>query len=264
MLADNTQKQKRLENENSELRLKGFLLKKVYGNNTWLTWALLGLLLTTACTLASPFDKLVAMAVEVEPTLEIVKTLQPTFTLTPVATPTPTITPTPTLTSIPTATATPTPTRTPRPTRTPTPTATDTPAPPTKPPPPTPTPVPTWQFRLAELYTQPTEANILSIMTAVQAADNGWIPGYRVVGTDPNGIVTRSEPSADRAIGNTPPGGVVKSGNTKFEPQPRSVYIAGVWTFYLEDAGGNQVSEKFTIEMSIENRVWYFFRFQPN
>ena len=71
---------------------------------------------------------------------------------------------------------------------------------------------------------------------------------------------------ADRlvVIGNTPPGGVVKSGNTKFEPQPVSVYIAGVWTFYLEDAGGNQVSEKFTVEMSIENRVWYFFRFQPN
>ncbi|MBI1878291.1 MAG: hypothetical protein HYR94_08720, partial [Chloroflexi bacterium] len=138
------------------------------------------------------------------------------------------------------------------------------PPPPTNTPPPTPTPAPTWQFTLAELYTQPTEANILSIMTAVQTGDNAWIPGFRVVGTDPNGIVTRSEPSADRAIGNTPPGGVVKSGNTKFEPQPRAVYIDGVWTFYLENGEGQQASDKFTVEMTTENRVWYFFRFVPN
>lgn len=226
---------------------------------------LVGLVITTACTLASPFDKLVALAVE--PTREIVKTLQPTFTSTPVATSTPTMTPTPTLTLAPTATATSSPTRTPRPTRTPTPTATGTPVPPPPPtrvPPPTDTPAPSWPYKLAELYTQPTDATILSIMTAVQTADNNWIPGLRIVGIDPNGVVTRSEPSADRAIGNTPPGGVVKSGNIKFEPQPRSVYIAGTWTFYLENGEGNPVSENFTIEMSTENRVWYFFRFQPN
>lgn len=240
-------------------------MRHSYGNNIWLMGALAALLLSMACTLAPPFDKLVALAVE--PTLEIVKTLQPTFTSTPVATPTPTLTSTPTMTLTPTATATPTPTRTPRPTRTPSPTATGTPAPaplPTEPPPPTNTPAPTWPYRLAELYTQPTDATILSIMTAVQTADNAWIPGLRLVGFDPNGVVTRSEPSADRSIGHTPPGGVVKSGNTKFEPQPRSIYIAGTWTFYLENSEGNQVSEKFTIEMSTENRVWYFFRFQPN
>lgn len=222
------------------------------------------LLLTAGCTLASPFDKLVAMAETPTPTLEVVHTPRPTFTPTPVPTPTPTITLTPSLTPSPTVTKTPTPTRTPRPTRTPTPAPTDTPRPPTQTPPPTPTPVPTLPFKLVELYTQPTEANILSIMVAVQGGDNSWIPGLRVVGIDPNGVVTRSEPSADRAIGNTPPGGVVKSGNTKFEPQPKAVYIAGTWNFYLEGADGQPVSEQFPVSMDVENRVWYFFRFQPN
>jgi hypothetical protein len=101
-------------------------------------------------------------------------------------------------------------------------------------------------------------------MVAVQRSDNAWIPGYRIVGIDPNGVVTKSEFSADQAIGYTPPGGVVKSGNTKFEPQPRSIYIAGIWTFFLESAEGKQVSESFTVEMNTENRVWYFFRFLPN
>ncbi len=119
-------------------------------------------------------------------------------------------------------------------------------------------------FLLAELYTQGTDANILSIMTAVQNNDNGWIAGYRLVGTDPNGIVTRSEPSADQSIGHTPPSEVIKSGNIKFEPQPRAVYIAGVWSFYLENSEGQPVSETFTVDMNVENRVWYFFRFQSN
>ncbi len=223
------------------------------------------LVLNLACTLASPFDKLVAMAVA--PTVEVIKTVRPTFTSTPVSTPTPTITLTPTFTPPPTPTSTPTNTRTPRLTPTATPTATSTPGPPPPPtytPLPTNTPAPTWPFRLAELYTQPTEATILSIMVAVQGADNAWIAGYRVVGIDPNGIVTKSEFSADRSIGYTPPGDVVKSGNTKFEPQPRSVYIAGVWTFFLESTEGKQVSETFTVEMNTENRVWYFFRFIPN
>jgi hypothetical protein len=101
-------------------------------------------------------------------------------------------------------------------------------------------------------------------MTAVQTGDNAWIPGFRVVGIDPDGIATHSEPSADSTIGHTPPGDVVKSGNTKFEPQPRAVYINGVWTFFLENDAGQQVSEAFTVEMNTENRVWYFFRFVPN
>lgn len=223
----------------------------------------LTLILLTGCTLASPFNQLVAMT-EDTPTATVVKTLQPTFTTTPIPTDTPTISPTPTLTPIPTDTPTVTPTRTPRPTRTPTVTPTGTPAPPTNTPPPTPTPIPTMPFRLAELYTQPTEANILSIMTAVQGGDNAWIAGFRLVGTDPNGIVTRSEPSADRSVGNTPPGEVVKSGNIKFEPQPKAIYIAGVWNFYLENSEGQPVSENFTVDMNVENRVWYFFRFQPN
>jgi len=239
-------------------------VRQDYGKNTWIVGMLFGLALTSACTLASPFDKLVAMAVA-QPTEEVVvKTPQATFTLTPVPTDTPTISPTPTLTPVPTDTPTLTPTRTPRPTGTPTSTPTGTPAPPNKTPPPTPTPVPTWQFNLAELYTQPTEANNLSIMTAVQTGDGGWIAGFRLIGSDPNGIVTRSEPSAGESIGHTPPSDVVKSGNIKFEPQPRAVYISGVWTFYLENGEGQQVSDKFTIDMNVENRVWYFFRFQPN
>jgi hypothetical protein len=104
----------------------------------------------------------------------------------------------------------------------------------------------------------------LSIVVAVQAADNKWIPGLRVVGIDPNGIVTKSEPTADRETGYTPPAQVVKSGNTKFEPQPVAVYITGTWTFFLESADGRQVSEAFTVNMDAENRQWFFFRFQPN
>lgn len=244
-------------------RLEDCKIGKILSFHPSILPSFLALILLTGCTLASPFNQLVAMA-EDTPTATVVKTLQPTFTSTPVPTDTPTISPTPTLTPIPTDTPTVTPTRTPRPTHTPTITPTGTPAPPTNTPPPTPTPIPTMPFRLAELYTQPTEATILSIMTAVQTADNGWVPGFRLVGIDPEGIVTRSEPSADRAIGNTPPGGVVKSGNIKFEPQPRAIYIAGVWNFYLENGEGQPVSETFTIDMNVENRVWYFFRFQPN
>jgi hypothetical protein len=127
---------------------------------------------------------------------------------------------------------------------------------------PTDTPAPSWPFRLAEQYTNPTQANILSIMVAVQNADNSWIPGLRLVGIDPNGVVTKSELTAAQSIGNTPPGGVIKSGNTKFEPI--SNYVDGVWTFFLESADGQSASEQFTITMDTQNRVWYFFRFQPN
>ncbi|MEW5958110.1 MAG: hypothetical protein AB1801_10325, partial [Chloroflexota bacterium] len=80
--------------------------------------ALIGLVFTSACTLASPFDQLAASANE--PTPEPVRTLQPTFTPTPVATPTPTNTSTPTITPIPTDTPTPTQTPTSPPTNTPT------------------------------------------------------------------------------------------------------------------------------------------------
>ena len=115
---------------------------------------------------------------------------------------------------------------------------------------------------MSELYTQPTEATILSIMTAIQTHEGGWIPGLRVVGVDPNGVVTKSEPSADKVTGHTPPSDVVKSGNTKFEPL--SGYVTGVWHFHLETVDGRQVSDSYPVEMDAANRVWYFFRFQPN
>lgn len=114
---------------------------------------------------------------------------------------------------------------------------------------------------MSELYTQPTEATILSIMVAVQGQDSGWLPGLRLMGMDPNGIVTKSEPSADQVTGYTPPGEVIKSGNTKFEPL--SNYVTGRWYFHLETVDGKQVSETFPIDMDAENRVWYFVRFQP-
>jgi hypothetical protein len=220
------------------------------------------LALTLACALASPFDKLMAGVVESTP--QITRTLQPTFTATRPATPTPIKTSTPTLTPIPTDTPTPPPTPTLPPTDTPTPTETSTPAPPPPPtntPLPTDTPAPTWDYQLSELYNQPTEATILSIMVAVQGHDGGWIPGLRVVGVDPNGVVTKSEPTADGVTGYTPPGDVVKSGNTKFEPI--SGYVTGTWYFHLETHDGTQVSDTYPVNMDAENRSWYFFRFQP-
>ena len=226
---------------------------------------LMGAASTSACTLASPFDRLVARADEATP--ELVGTLQPTFTPTPVFTATPTKTTTPTITPIPTDTPTPLPpteTPTPLPTDTPTITPTSPPPPPTNTPLPTDTPAPSWDYRLAELFNAPSNANILSIVVAIQDNNNNWIPGLRVVGIDPNGVVTKSEPSADRETGHTPAdSSVIKSGNTKFEPQPVAVYITGVWTFFLESVDGRQVSDSFTVTMDVENRQWYFFRFQP-
>lgn len=223
---------------------------------------------TSGCTLASPFNQLVvAQANEPTATAETSRTPRPTFTATPLATPTPVDTATPTPTPIPSDTPTPrppTPTRTPTSTQTPPPTATNRPAPPPPPtntPAPTDTPVPTWPYKLAELYSQPTQANILSIMVAIQAPDGNFIPGLRLVGVDPNGIITKSEPSADQMVGHTPPGEVVKAGNTKFEPI--SNYVQGIWFFHLETADGTQVSDTFTVEMDVENRSWYFIRFLP-
>lgn len=222
--------------------------------------------ISAACTLASPFDQLVASAQE--PTPEPFRTLQPTFTPTPVASPTPSKTSTPTITPIPSDTPTPTQTPTSPPTNTPTPTETSTPAPPPPPtntPLPTDTPAPSWEFRLGELFNAPSNANILSIVVAIQDQNNNWIPGLRVVGVDPNGLVTKSEPSADHETGYTPANSsVVKSGNTKFEPQPVAVYITGTWIFHLETVDGRQVSDSFTLTMDVENRQWYFLRFVPN
>ncbi|HEX9925108.1 MAG TPA: hypothetical protein VGD99_20800 [Anaerolineae bacterium] len=228
---------------------------------------LFGLVTVSGCTLASPFDQLLASAIELTPMIAT-NTPRPTFTLTPLATPTPTKTATPTITPIPTETLTPLPptsTPTSPPTETPTITPTSPPPPPTNTPGPTDTPAPSWEFQLAELFSAPTNANILSIITAVQTSSGGWIPGLRVVGVDPNGLVTKSEPSADHMTGNTPADAeVVKSGNTKFEPQPVAVYITGTWTFHLETIDGRQVSPDFSVTMDEANREWYFFRFVPN
>ena len=137
--------------------------------------------------------------------------------------------------------------------------------PPTNTPLPTDTPTPSWEYQLAELFSAPSTANILSIVVAIQNQNNAWIPGLQVVGVDPNGIVTKSEPSADHETGHTPAdSSVIKSGNTKFEPQPKAVYITGTWTFHLETVDGRQVSPSFTVNMDVENREWYFFRFTPN
>ena len=101
-------------------------------------------------------------------------------------------------------------------------------------------------------------------MVAIQDSNNNWIQGMRVVGVDPNGLVTKSEPSAPNETGYTPAASsVVKTGNTKFEPQPVAVYISGIWTFHLESGDGQQASEKFTIVVDEDNRQWYFFRFAP-
>ncbi|MDM8527380.1 hypothetical protein QUF58_04140 [Anaerolineales bacterium HSG24] len=245
------------------------------------------LLWLSGCTLSPRFSQLVQVTNDTPTAVAeaMVATPKPTFTPTPdwTDTPTSTATPLPTDTSTPTPepTATPEDTPTPEPTDSPpatdTPEATETPEPtdtpkpvsqappkPTEPPPPTNTPLPQWDYQLAELFHSPSEANILSIMVAVQGHDGGWIPGIRVVGTDPNGLVTKSEPTADQNTGHTPAGSsVIKSGNTKFEPQPIAVYITGSWKFHLETADGRQVSESFTVNMSEENREWYFFRFTP-
>jgi hypothetical protein len=222
------------------------------------------------CTLASPFNQLISNDLQPTAVAEVVFTPRPTFTptqpatSTPVNTPTPTLTPIPSHTSTPTASPVPTGTPTAAPTDTPEPTTTNTPGPPPPPtntPLPTDTPAPTWEYQVAEIFTSPTEANILSIMVAVQTHNGDFIPGLRLVGVDPEGIVTKTEPSAADVVGYTPPGDVIKSGNMKFEPI--SNYVQGTWLFHLENGEGKQVSETFPITMNIENRVWYFFRFQP-
>ena len=218
----------------------------------------------SGCVLASPLDRLAQAA---QATEEIAGTPRPTFTVTPPVTDTPTQTSTPTLTPFPTETPTPLPptdTPTPPPTDTPTITPTNSPAPPPPPtntPGPTDTPTPSYGYQLAESFASPTQANILSIMVAIQNHDGGWIPGLRLVGIDPNGVVTKSEVSADQATGYTPPSEVVKSGNTKFEPI--SNYVTGTWMFHLETPDGAQVSEQYPLQMDTENRSWYFLRFQP-
>ena len=97
---------------------------------------------------------------------------------------------------------------------------------------------------------------------AIQTHEGDFVPGLRVVGIDPNGTVTKSELSADQVIGYTPPGDVVKSGNTKFEPV--SNYVTGTWLFHLETANGAQVTEQIPVSMDTENKLWYFLRFQPS
>lgn len=98
-------------------------------------------------------------------------------------------------------------------------------------------------------------------MVAIQTPDGGFIPGLRIVGVDPNGVVTKSELSADQVIGYTPPGDIIKSGNVKFEPI--SNYVTGTWFFHLETADGQQVSDIHPLGMNAENRSWHFMRFQP-
>lgn len=233
------------------------------------------------CTLGSPFNQIFTfptetptqsarVALELRPTFTVTPdwTATPTNTATPLLTATPTRTETPINTPMPDATETPEPTDTLEPTQVPPPTNTRPPPPPptaTPIPAPTNTPEPQWDFRIEEVFFAPSNANILSIVVAIQNHNNDWLAGLRVVGVDPNGIVTKSEPSADKETGYTPAASsVVKSGNTKFEPQPVAVYITGTWFFHLESADGRQVSEPFTVNMDVENRQWYFFRFVPN
>lgn len=102
----------------------------------------------------------------------------------------------------------------------------------------------------------------MSIMVAIQDHNGNWIPGLRVVGIDPLGVVTKSELSAKEQTGYTPPSDVIKSGNTKLEPL--SGYVTGTWLFHLETPDGKQVSDTYPVNMDAENRVWYFFRFQPS
>ena len=101
------------------------LIKILFGTlkNILIALVLLNTAFASACTLASPFDQLVAAARQ--PTEEPVRTLQPTFTPTPIFTPTPTKTPTPVTT--PTLEPITSPTYTPPPTQTPTPPVTPTP-----------------------------------------------------------------------------------------------------------------------------------------
>ena len=231
---------------------------------------IIGLTFVSSCTLASPFDRLATYVTEVtrpDESAELAYTPRPTFTPTLPITPTLTRTPTPTVTPVPTETPTsipPTDTPAPLPTGTSTPAPTNTPAPPPPPtntPAPTNTPLPSWAYQLAELYNQPTQANILSIMVAIQTHNGDFIPGLRVVGVDPNGVVTKSEISAAAVVGYTPPGEVVKSGNVKFEPI--SNYVTGTWFFHLEAADGTQQSDTYPLTMDTENRSWFFLRFQP-
>jgi len=131
----------------------------------------------------------------------------------------------------------------------------------------TPTRAPTKMLtaKLAENFAAPSTSNILSIVVAIQDSKNNWIGGLRIVGTDPNGVVTKSDPSVLQEVVHTQAdSSVIKSGNVKFEPQPVARYITGTWSFHLETVEGKQVSDSFSVTMDEENRSLYFFRFVTN
>ena len=220
------------------------------------------------------------LAAEPTATLAPTKTPRPTFTPTPNWTPTPSITPTPTNTLIPTETPTPLPTDTPTappPTETFTPappTATFTPAPPTAtftPAPPTDTPAPSYAFRVAEredpTFTQ-TQTNVFEVFVEVSTADHVPLGGYRVVGIhQPSGRTWESAPSCENYTGrrdnpqawcvDSGTGGYRKVGNVKFDP-PQARDIPGVWTLYLVDGNGQQVSQPVDIPVS-PDPPWYWY-----
>ncbi len=208
--------------------------------------------------------------VDVAATRRAIGTHTPTPTRTPTATATDTPVPTPTNTRVVHDTATPTPSRTPTPMPTPTNTlvvrssgggavsyA-------------TPTPVCSYPFCVSG---QPAEydTNNYFLVVLAQVTENGILqPGYKLVGVhSPTGLHAESAPSCPdlcKASGvesiTDDNGNVIRfevqKGNVQLETQ---TYDTGVWSVWLVDPNGQQVSETVNIPIDHENRKWYYYQF---
>ncbi|RMF05812.1 MAG: hypothetical protein D6768_00485 [Chloroflexi bacterium] len=181
---------------------------------------------------------------------------------TPIPTPVPTLTPS--AVPLPTNTPTPPPTNTPAPTNT-------APPPPPQPPtatsgPPTPTPGPSFPFSLAERGNrefQRTTYHAITVYVAIVSEGNIPIGGLKVVGDhSPSGAHVESGLSDwNWSVTNCLDCDYIKFGNLKFEPGP---FEDGVWSVYVADEQGNQLSEAVPLTYSAnpDQWVWDFLIFR--
>ena len=144
----------------------------------------------------------------------------------------------------------------------------------------TPVVTPTVFYPMKIIESQAHETgNTFFVVFAQITGNNVLLPGYRIVGThSPSGLAVESEPSCVdlcRASGpkdgcepvcdtsctpvaTTTTGYPVQEGNVVFEAY---AYETGVWSLVVADPQGGQVSDVFQIEIDIERRQWFYYRF---
>ena len=203
-------------------------------------------------------------------TRRAISTATPTPTRTPTATATDTPVPTPTNTRVVHDTATPTPSRTPTPMPTPTNTLVVQSGGGGYQPRATATPRCGHPFCVAAEPIEYDTNNFIFVILAQITADGILQPSYKLVGThSPTGSHWESPPSCPdlcKASGveaiTDSNGNVVRfevqKGNVAFEAP---IYDTGVWSVWLVDPNGQQVSDTINIPIDHENRKWYYYQF---